>query len=316
MLTANEYRNQDVFWALRGGGGGTFGVVTQATVRIYPDDPAVVITVSISTPLTNKEEFWVKGVASLLTILQTFNKENSSGQFVVQHSSGDSLEASLTLYHINVTSLSSVEGRVNTYMSSYQGSKISYTLSSRYQARISSELRKAPDKYPKDHGILSGTMLVSNNLFNSPGGPLKIAEGFSRLRIGPKDILFTSNLGGRVNVNKEHEFSSMHPKWRESAHLITYVRAVEPSLDGKLNALEDLATNQLPLLFSIEDSSFRVSYVNIGSVDQPDSHLVYWGKDNYERLSRIKRKVDKDDLFITKLGIGSENWDEQGMCRK
>jgi len=36
VLTANACQNQDLFWALRGGGGGTFGVVTKATLRTYP----------------------------------------------------------------------------------------------------------------------------------------------------------------------------------------------------------------------------------------------------------------------------------------
>lgn len=31
LRTANECQNSDLFWALRGGGGGTFGVVLEAT---------------------------------------------------------------------------------------------------------------------------------------------------------------------------------------------------------------------------------------------------------------------------------------------
>ena len=32
---ANAYRNPDLFWALKGGGGGTFGVVTKVTLRVH-----------------------------------------------------------------------------------------------------------------------------------------------------------------------------------------------------------------------------------------------------------------------------------------
>src|SRR6202050_3311218 len=35
-VVANEARHADLFWALRGGGGGTFGVVTRLTMRTYP----------------------------------------------------------------------------------------------------------------------------------------------------------------------------------------------------------------------------------------------------------------------------------------
>ena len=35
-LTANDCQNSDLFFALRGGGGGTFGVVMEATMRALP----------------------------------------------------------------------------------------------------------------------------------------------------------------------------------------------------------------------------------------------------------------------------------------
>src|SRR2546430_9728058 len=36
LVVANMCQNQDLFWALRGGGGGTFGVVTKMTLRTHP----------------------------------------------------------------------------------------------------------------------------------------------------------------------------------------------------------------------------------------------------------------------------------------
>ena len=38
-LTTNNYDNSDLFWALRGGGGGTYGVVTSVTYRTYESLP-------------------------------------------------------------------------------------------------------------------------------------------------------------------------------------------------------------------------------------------------------------------------------------
>src|SRR5215813_1689261 len=36
LVLANACQNQDLFWALRGGGGGTFGIVTRVTLRTHP----------------------------------------------------------------------------------------------------------------------------------------------------------------------------------------------------------------------------------------------------------------------------------------
>ena len=38
-VTANPYLNQDLFWALRGGGGGTWGIVTSVTYKTHPSTP-------------------------------------------------------------------------------------------------------------------------------------------------------------------------------------------------------------------------------------------------------------------------------------
>jgi len=38
-VIANPYRNEDLFWALRGGGGGTWGVVTSVTYKTHPSKP-------------------------------------------------------------------------------------------------------------------------------------------------------------------------------------------------------------------------------------------------------------------------------------
>lgn len=35
-LTVNEFLHPDLFWALRGGGGGTFGVVIESTIKVEP----------------------------------------------------------------------------------------------------------------------------------------------------------------------------------------------------------------------------------------------------------------------------------------
>lgn len=51
-FTANAYKNPDLFWALRGGGGGTYGVVTSATYRTYPEFPLTVslVQANFSSP--------------------------------------------------------------------------------------------------------------------------------------------------------------------------------------------------------------------------------------------------------------------------
>jgi FAD/FMN-containing dehydrogenase len=58
LQIANKVSNPDLFWALRGGGGGTFGVVVEATVKAYPDIPITLSTWQINTTTTNSDGMW------------------------------------------------------------------------------------------------------------------------------------------------------------------------------------------------------------------------------------------------------------------
>jgi hypothetical protein len=49
LKVANSVSNPDLFWALRGGGGGTFGVVVEATVKAYVSPPVVTSSFWVNT---------------------------------------------------------------------------------------------------------------------------------------------------------------------------------------------------------------------------------------------------------------------------
>ena len=63
FLTATEDTHADIFWALRGGGGGTFGVVTSVIVKAFPDTDATLSTFILGnstdgTQLVSRENFF------------------------------------------------------------------------------------------------------------------------------------------------------------------------------------------------------------------------------------------------------------------
>ena len=48
LVTTNSYQHPDLFWALRGGGGGTYGVVTSASYKTYPTFPLIAVSLSVN----------------------------------------------------------------------------------------------------------------------------------------------------------------------------------------------------------------------------------------------------------------------------
>ncbi|KAI0749994.1 FAD-binding domain-containing protein [Daedaleopsis nitida] len=59
-IAANACQHADLFFALRGGGGGTFGVVMEATMRARPAGTFQVIAVSFDQLTTHEHKQWLK----------------------------------------------------------------------------------------------------------------------------------------------------------------------------------------------------------------------------------------------------------------
>ena len=55
-VIANPYRNEDLFWALRGGGGGTWGVVTSVTYKTHPSTPLSSANLSANSTNANSTQ--------------------------------------------------------------------------------------------------------------------------------------------------------------------------------------------------------------------------------------------------------------------
>jgi hypothetical protein len=62
FVTASPTSNTDLFWAMRGGGGGTFGVLVSVTVKAYPVIPVTVMTFSFATSTSLSSTVFWQGV--------------------------------------------------------------------------------------------------------------------------------------------------------------------------------------------------------------------------------------------------------------
>ena len=56
LIIANSYQNQDLLWALRGGGGGTWGVVTSVTYKTHPSTPFSAAFLIVNSTNTNSTQ--------------------------------------------------------------------------------------------------------------------------------------------------------------------------------------------------------------------------------------------------------------------
>ena len=78
---------------------------------------------------------------------------------------------------------------------------------------------------------------------------------------------------------------------------------------------EEVTRVQVPLLKGLVlDGEVMGAYLNEADGAEPEFQEAFWGS-NYGRLLEVKRRWDPKGVFIVRRGVGSEEWDEEGMCR-
>lgn len=159
-----------------------------------------------------------------------------------------------------------------------------------------------------------GSRLISRTLLGSTHGSSKLISTLRKLKdYDGVPVLGHLVAGGQVAKNKDIDVS-IHPAWRRAlVHLVIPRGWSKDTPFAEQRAIQANLTNvEVPLLKQLEQG--MGAYTNEADVNEKDFQESFWGS-NYRRLYRVKAKWDPRHLFIVRAGVGSEHWDEQGLCR-
>ncbi|KAL3476601.1 hypothetical protein BJX99DRAFT_246788 [Aspergillus californicus] len=316
LVVANQFQNQDLYWAFRGGGGGTFGVAVSTTMRTFPDTPGVVFSLGAHISRQNPDfpnankAMWdiTREVINALPAIKRTD-DRTSAAFVADMED-DSADLMGNILFFNTTDVALAERKVAGLLNTLNDKGFSnvYASDLRLYPGISGFFAQPRPLDQAGEGRVEGSTFVSSDLFYSQGGTTKIMDTLSNLdfKIGDLVEIFVSG-GGQVKENQHTVSSALHPNWRKTELLLTIRRILPPSSTTKL-----MADNQLPLLRAL-DTPRLGSYLNSADPEQPNWQGEFWG-DNYAKLYQVKQKWDSNGLFIVNLGVGSEDWDQEGIC--
>lgn len=123
LKNANAVSNPDLFWALRGGGGSTFGVVVEATVKAYPNEPitAADFLIENGAGILNSEGLW-DTYTYFASQMPEMVRRGVSGYFYIQPSS----IRTLMIHPGNISGTANAQKFWKPYldkMASFQGMK-------------------------------------------------------------------------------------------------------------------------------------------------------------------------------------------------
>lgn len=318
-ITANEHVNSDTFWALRGGGGGTFGAVVSVTIRTFKDVPVTVAFMQILKPSPDKS-YW-ESVQELLQSMPGLIQHGRSAYISlipsrpISNFTTDSF-LSLQLQFINNTDSAIARDALSpliTALNSIEGGDAMVNIT-QYSA-----VNEFYTSFPSDASganVYFGSRLISREFFESDDGPAKLADVLRGLEYNVNEAITGAFVSPeQVGLDGDITPGAVNPAWRKTLCHLYILRGWYgwQGLEMQKQVQDDLTHRQMPLLDELEHGKMG-AYLNEADPNEPNFQQQFWGE-NYDRLLSIKQKVDPTSLFLVRKGVGSEYWDGDGFCQ-
>lgn len=298
-LTVNACQNQDLFFALRGGGGGTFGVVLESTILASPQVTIQAAFVHLPSPnpsllwgtMTSHAPFWASqgwGGISTYDIAIYINPRMNSEE------AKKSMEPLLKLKDDN-------EGVIAQMMEFPSYFKFFEWFANANVAASGLPL------------ALSSLLVPTASLTRSEESREKVVEALAKAsEIAPRIIIHSSTPYTYRPDPKEP--TSMTEKWRESIFHMTVVSSWSwnATKEEKLAGYKRVSDATALVRDAIGDSP-GAAYLNEADVYQENHEQVFWGS-NYERLLEIKKKYDPEHLLDCWHCVGWKKESQRFKC--
>ncbi|KAJ7472378.1 FAD-binding domain-containing protein [Mycena galericulata] len=311
LLQINSVSNSDLFWALRGGGAGSWGVIVSATFRTFPTFNATSSTIVLVAFNNSAAAALAATHAQHIFDLDPVR----AGQYFYLEKNSTAADAPTTFYVKtylpNTTTAESTALLAPFLNASLALPGVFLSQQESVYADINDELYLADDSGVGDDGVL-GSRLIPATAYRDPA---TVETVYSELLDrGTLAILGNLVAGGQVAENANIS-SAVNPAWRAAkTFLILANQWTDAASIGEIDTIRrQFQTQQLPILEKLSGPDAG-SYSNEADVLEPDFETTFFGP-NYAKLSGIKSKYDPGDLFIVGAGVGSERWDEWGICK-
>ena len=342
---ANTCTNPDLFWALKGGGGGTFGAVTRLTLRthILPEHfGAASITIKAGSDAAFRR---------LIGRIIAFYKEalfNPHWGEQIRFRPDNTLAISMVFQNLRQQE---AEATWRPFLDWIAASPGDFTLVSApaimavparhfWDAEV---LKRIPGLVLADDrpGAPATNIYYASNVgeagqvlhgYQSTWLPASLLENDQQARFG--DALFAASRHWSVtlHVNKgvagaapevvtAARDTATNPLVAEAFALLISAAQGAPAYPGIRGREPDLAAahRHADAIGKAMGEIQRLvakhgSYVSESNFFEHDWRVSFWGP-NYARLLVVKDKYDSEGLFTVHHGVGSERWSEDGYTR-
>jgi FAD/FMN-containing dehydrogenase len=332
IVVANAWQHDDLFWALRGGGGGTFGVVTRLTMRTHPV-PRTIGRIRGTIQAAGDEEFR-QLVRELVRFLPTCCDDHWGGHVLLRPD--NSVVFGLRAIYLTDDKLQAagrplldwVRGRPDVFTPDVWVFTKPFDM---WDMRVIEEAQPDSIRHDDRPGAPPEQFWWSANenevswylhTFQSLWLPGRL---FGEDPDALADAFFEASRhhGIRMDFNKalwraapdavaRDRETAMNPAVFDAAALVltaSWQQYAFPGVPGHEPDAELAAagvrqvTKAMDVIRAIAPGAG--SYVNETDYFEPDWQHSFWGE-NYPRLLQVKQKYDPAGLFLVHHGVGSD----------
>jgi FAD/FMN-containing dehydrogenase len=277
IINASVQENAELFWALRGGGNGSFGVVTQFNFRTSIVNLVAKFAITWKKPVAQAAKVvlawqeWLENLPPAITC--TLHLTRAAGGLIQVHVAGLSVESQARLL-VELKRLQRLAGNPDAQSTSTLTFARAANIFNGGGAAYESVLMKGKSDYVIEPLSEQAVLTLLNGLQKAPG---EIA------------VLFDS-YGGAINKVAADATAFVHRGG--TRYLIQYYMQWESpaATEANIAMMRTLYASMRPYVS-------RACYVNYCDLDLGEGYArSYWG-DNLPRLMKIKAAFDPKNVF-------------------
>ncbi|KAI5840912.1 FAD binding domain-containing protein [Tricharina praecox] len=297
--------NGELFWALRGGGGGVFAVVVEVVVKTHAD--GMVTTMPLQFATEDTEAFWA-------AVRQFFALTPRLGALGV-YSYNNIMPGSFSSTPVLAPNMSAagLYTELAPLYATLREHNITYSANATEYPRFLDAWRNS---FPTEvAGIMSGSVsrLVPTAVLTNSTTLDTFMDAY---RAATDELYYFAVFGISPPPGSEGEQgNAVNPAWRRAGmHILAGYLIPENSTEHQVVKQRDWANE---VFQPVRDATKGAGcYQSEAALTEPDWQTAFHGT-NYERLLQVKHTWDPTGLFYATKGVGSEEWEvEDGrLCQ-
>jgi len=343
---ANACTNPDLFWALKGGGGGTFGIVTRVTLATH-ELPSFFGGVAVTIEAKSDAAF--RALVDRFVAFYAEKLANRHWGEIANVRPGRKLDIQMACQGLGLEEIGALW---QPFLDGIEAQP-DFVFTEKPRMRVAPARHRwdpdfirtfAPGAIRTDDrpGASSGNIYWTANVseaghfihqFESAWLPANLLH--EQRRAGLVDALVAASRHSTVEIHFQKGLAGGAPEAIAAARdtsmnpavLDAFALAIVasegppayPGLGGHEPDLREARGNAGKVRDAMGELRKLVpgagAYVAESSYFQSDWQTAYWGG-NYARLRAVKQKYDPEGLFFVHHGVGSEDWSTDGFTRR